>query len=292
MAFNFLIPAAISGISSLFSSKGASKNAAAAAQASQVDIDALDAKTRDIARRNAYDSAELERQLTPEVPALRRAGNTAVLQGIGATDSERASEGMLMKMLGAGGAGQTAQSPLLRAAIARARENLALGGKLDTETQNQVTRRAASTAGAVSQGGGLGLGRDITARDLGLTSLQLQQQRLNDATRLGNAELGIEGFDNNVRYNNANNILQQIQMLQGISQGQFGRGLAAAQFGESIQKPVVGLDPGSIADITMNNANNRGAALSNKASAYGQQASNLMGLAGNLAGMYAFGKKT
>ena len=276
-----LIAAGVGAAGGLIAGNQAKKAAQGAANASQVDIAALDAKTREIARRNALESAELEQQLTPEVTNLRRTATQGVTNQLGDSPEASAASSYLMGNLGKPVAGE-ARSPLLQAAIEKARAELGLGGQLDVETKNQVMRAGLAKSGAVS--GGLGLGRDITARDLGLTSLGLQQQRLQNAAQLGGQEQGMEEFNVGTQFNNAANLLNQVQLLRSIGDARFGRNLAAAQLGQSIQRPVVGLDPGSIADVTVGNANSRGAALSNQANIAGQQGQNWMNFAGQAAG--------
>lgn len=292
------LPAIIAGASAIggaISGNKAAKQAEEAAKASQVDIDSLDAKTRAIAKQNAYESAALERELTPEVPELRRTANEAVLAGLGdqtMKDSKSYLENFTWGELPGTKVG-AAVSPLLRAAIAKAKANLDLGGALDKETQNAVTRTALAKAGTV--GGGLGLGRDITARDIGLTSVQLANQRMQEAAQLGQLEQGLNQAgvdtafrqaeeDRNVAGFNASNILSKIQLLQAINDSGFNKNIAAAQYGQSIAQPTVGLDPGSIADVISQNATNKSAALSNKANIYGQQSQGLLGMAGQMAG--------
>lgn len=273
------LPAIIAGASAIggaISGNKAAKQAEEAAKASQVDIDSLDAKTRAIAKQNAFDAAALEQQLTPEVPALRKQSIEGVSRELSADDGSDAARSVLLSRLGAS---NFTMSPLLQAAITKAKADLDLGGGIDTETRNAVTRAAMVKSGIVS--GGLGLGRDLTARDLGLTSLDLQKQRLATAASIGGQEqTAIESgrdFD-------ATNLMNTIQMLQSLSQGKFNKNLSAAQFGQSIAQPTVGLDPGSIADVISQNATNKSAALSNKANIYGQQSQGLLGVAGQMAG--------
>lgn len=278
--------AAASSGAALYNGKKARDAASAAASSSQVDLEQLDTLVRDMSRRNAFDSAELERQLTPEVPQLRTAANQAVLNDIGDSTVDDYSRGLLSQM--AENPQGVPRTPLLEAAIAKAKADLALGGQLNKDTQNQVTRAALSKAGTVAPGG-LGIGRDITARDLGLTSLQLEQQRLDAASRLGGQELDMENLRTQTGFNNRTSILNVAKLLQDANNAKFGRNLAAAQFGQSIRQPVVGLDPASAANVVTGNATNAGAAAANQANIYGQQSSNYMNLAGQLGGYALLG---
>lgn len=230
-----------------------------AARASQVDIDSLDAKTRDMAQRNAREAAALEQLLTPEVSALRKASTEGVLKGLGEDSDVSAARKLLIQQIMGG-----PESSLLKSAAGRAQEELDMGGELPLDIRNLVTRRALAKSGAVS--GGLGLGRDLSARDLGLTSLQLRQQRLQNAADIG--QLDATGLINN------------LQLLRSMSDSNFGRNLSAAQFSQSIPQPVVGLDPSSVANLAVGNANNAGAAATNRANIYGQQQQGFTQLAG------------
>lgn len=278
---SFLLPALSAGAGIYNSLKG-QNTAQQAGQASQVDVAALDEQTRRIAKQNALDSAALEQQLTPEVPQLRTAANTGILAGLTPTAGEASATSLLQSQIGQPVAGDI-NPGLLNEAVAKARSDLALGGQLPQELQNLVTRTALAHAGAVG-GGGLGLGRDIAARDLGLTSLGLQKDRLLQAASLGGQEAGVQQFNVGTHFQNANNLLQQIQMLQAISQGQYGRQLAAGQFGQSIQQPITGLDPTAVANVTVGNQNNQAKYLANQANIQGQQGNNYLALAGNLLG--------
>lgn len=241
-----------------------------AAKAGQVDIDALNEQTKNIAKQNALDSAALEQQLTPEVPMLRSTANQNLLNSLGPDASYQDQAARLQAQLG-----QNFNTPVLQAAIDKAGRDLALGGRLGVDQQNLVTRHALANAGSV--GGGLGLGRDLTARDLGRTSLDLENARLQTA-------LGAGGQEQNLAQNNSARQLNLITLLQQMSQNQFGRNLQAAQYGQSIQQPIVGLDPGSAANIAIGNQNGASGALANRANIYGQQANNYAQTAGQLFG--------
>jgi hypothetical protein len=269
----------------------AKKAAQGAAGASQVDIGALDARARQIAQQNAADSAALEQAMTPEVPQLRRDANNQILSQMNPSGFDEFSQQQLTGLAQSQVGG--AQTPLLRAAIAKARANLGLGGGLSQETQNLVTRQALAKAGTVAPGG-LGLGRDITARDLGTTSLALERQRLMDASQLGGQELAMESQDANTAFNNRANILNAINTLQGVQGNQFNRALAAGQYGQSIRPPVVGLDPGSVVDLTTGNASNRSAGLASQANIYGAQSQGFGQFGGQMlgAGLLAYNNRT
>lgn len=281
MSYAALIGAGVSLVGGAVQANQAKKAAAKAGQASQVDIDALDKQTRRIALQNAQESAALEASMTPEVPQLRRDANTAVLNDLGTTNVDDYARGLYSRLAESPvAAGRT---PLLQAAIAKAQADLAQGGRLSVDTQNAVTRNALARTGGVT--GGLGLGRDVVARDLGLTAMQVENQRLQNASQLGGQELGMAGYNTDVAFNNRAGILNAVNALTAANNARFGRNLAAAQYGESIQRPVVGLDPTAVANLAVGNSNASGAAAANQANIAGQTSQNLFGLGGQLGTM-------
>lgn len=246
-----------------------------AANGAGVDLEALDAKTREMAIRNAEGSAALEQKMTPEVVAMRRAANLSVLGNMSEDPNQKQAVSMLM-----GRIGQDVQSPLLNDAINKARADLSQGGLLSLDQRNEATRRAGATAGTVT--GGLGLGRDIAARDLGLTSYAVEQQRLNNAANLGGMELNQNQF-------NAGNFMNQFNSLTGYYNQKRGLDLATAQYGESIARPVVGLDPASYANLAVGNQNVKTQAQMGVANATGAMGSSLMNFGGSMIGGYMGG---
>lgn len=233
------------------------KAAAAGTGGGAVNIAQLDQQAREIARRNAADSAALEAQYNPGAQELRSVSlqsllaaldpNSAVAKElssyvasggpsigggpvIGATPTlpdiaarpETSPE--LKALLGqvAAQAGQPLtntgfDSALTRDAVAQARADLALGGELPQDVRNLVARRALARSGQVT--GGLQLGRDLTARDLGLTTLDLRNQRLAQAAALGSQEAGLEQANAAMRAQaeqfGRQNLLQSQQALAG-----------------------------------------------------------------------------
>ncbi len=283
----WILPAitAATGIYGAVSSANAAKNAAnQAAQRSQVDIDKLNEQTKAIARQNALDSAELEKRLTPLVPQLRDQSLQGILSGLRQDQSTNQVQQALLSRLGSDAVAPV-RSQLLNDAIDQARKNLALGGQLPQDVQNLITRNALAKGGMVAgPGGGLNLGRDLTTRDLGLTSLDLMNQRLGQASNLAGQETALGGLNANIGFGNASNLINIAQLLRSISDSGFQRQLAAGQFGQSIQQPMVGLDPSAIANIAIANQNAQGAAAANRANIYGQQSQNFGNFAGQMLG--------
>ncbi len=263
--------AAAAGAANSIKATNDAKKAAKAQQDAMNNTGGLQDSTAALSRQNAQASADLERQMTPEVPQLRTAANQNLLGGLSDGRYDMTGEQSMLRSQ----MGQQLNTPLLQAAIAKAQGDLALGGSLSQETQNLATRQALAKAGTV--GGGLGLGRDLVARDLGLSSLQLEQQRLQNASQLGGQEMQLGQF-------NAGNLLNQIQLLNSINQGGFGRDLATAQYAESIQRPIVGLDPGSAANLQIAQQNASGAAAANLANIKGQQNQNYINGIGQIGG--------
>ncbi len=228
----------------------------------------LEQSTTDLATQNAIASRNLENQLTPEVQQLRSSANTGLLNFINAPQDSSITS--LQQQIAQNG-GIPLNTPLLNAAIAKAQSDLALGGRLSSDQQNTATRGAAARAGQV--GGNLGLGRDLTARDLGLTSAQVEQQRLMNASQLGGQEMSLAT-------NNQSNLLNSLTALRAVHDDRYNQLLSAAQFGQSIQPPIVGLDPTAAANLQIARTNAQGAAAANQANVQGQQTNAYLNLAG------------
>lgn len=266
-----------------------------------VDIGAAQSVAQAIARQNAATSAELERQYNPGAAELRSAGLQGVtsllergaqpivgtLPTVGNAPVSAANQDMLGRVTTLAGQPIATgyDSPLTRAAIARAQEDLALGGILPQDVAQLVARRAFARAGTV---GNIRLGGDISTRDLGLTSLDLRNQRLAQALQAGGAETALEQGNATLAYNaelarrqgllaaqqataqdqaaqqaayfnklaqESSNYFNQNQLAQSIASGEFGRNLAAAQLGQNIPAPMAGLDPGSVVNLAVGNVN-------------------------------------
>lgn len=267
-----------------------------------VDINLAQQAAQAAARQNAEASAALERQYNPGAQELRSGSLEALLARLqagsqgpvgtlptGTAPTSAANEALLAQVAAQAGQPLTGvgfDSPALRAAIAKAQADLALGGVLPQDVRNLVARNAFARAGTV--GGNLGLGRDIVARDLGLTSLDLERARLQAALQAGGAEAQLEGAnaanriaaqqfarnnllqsqgataaDENARREayfrqlaqDSLNYFNQNSLLQSIQSGDFARTLAAAQLGQNIVAPQSGLDPGSIVNLAVGNTN-------------------------------------
>jgi len=261
------------------------KAAQAAANAGniQVNITELDEQARELAKRNLADSAALEQQFNPEVANLRRAATESLLSYTNPDTARDTLRGALYSDFTTNNQ-PLARSSLLDSAIAKAGSDLALGGQLSTSARNEATRRAGATASTVG-GGALGLGRDLSARDLGLSAMALEQQRLNTAAQLGGQDQAVI---------QAQNAALQQQLAQRAStaalisdlQGQtFNERLGLANFGQSIARPESGLTGSSLVDLTVGNTNASSAAAANAAAIRAQQGANYMGFGGQLLGL-------
>lgn len=278
----------------------------------QVDIERLDPQylaqvVAEQARRNAYASAGLEQELAPEVAQARTAAMQALLQDIqGGGTLGGDIESALMAALGGGtdvNMPELEQSELLNRAREQALADLELGGELPPEIRNLVARTAAQRA---SGGGFLGgqIGRDIGARDLGLTSLDLRNQRLGTAAALGAGQeatnIGQQGLAANIALQNRafaqQNLLNVTSQLQNLRQQEFANRFGAAQFTQGIDTPVAGLDPGDLASYIVGDVNQRNelvnaanvAQLNTEQQAKSGQNSLIGDVAGGLFGMFCW----
>lgn len=251
-----------------------------------VDINALDAQARAFARKNAADSADLENQYSPGVSQLRNNSIAALNNG---QPRSAATQALINRIAGQAGTAPSASydSPLLRDAIAKAKSDLALGGTLDAETQNAVTRHALATA-AGAGGGGLTLGRDVTARDLGLTSLSLANQRLQNASNIGNQEAALGQGNANLSLQSqlagTNNLFNSANFLNSIDSGDFARQMALANFTQNIAQPASGLDPSSVVNLAVGNSQAKAQGLQQAAALQASGANQKSAFGGQLIG--------
>jgi hypothetical protein len=256
--------------STLAGNQGSSK-AASVLQPNQIDIGALQSQAQAIAQQNAAASRALQNEYTPWVTTGQSQSNQSLQSQLTPNAGTAASSAYLNSTLT-----NPLNSSLINQAAGVAGSQLSLGGQLDQGTQNAVTRQALAVAGQATPGG-LGQGADVTARDLGLTSMQLLNQRLQNASSIGQQQLGASQA-------NQNAVLSRIAALQGITQNQFGNTLAASNMYNNIQAPNSGLNPGSIANLAVGNANSMNQYQTSLANIYGQQGQNTAKTIGTLAG--------
>lgn len=229
-----------------------------------VNVGTIDAQVRDQSIRNLLEGRGIEREFRPEFADARTAVDQQLLERLGAAGDTRADTGELRRMMLQDLMGEDQvidlpeleESPLQQAAFDQAWADIEAGGTLPREIQNLVARSAMGRAGDAM---GTGLGRDITARDLGQTALGLRQQRLGTAAQLGTQQAqqaaGQQQLRHAINLTNQQLLGQRRQERQGglafledLGFRDFQTG-AQATFGTAL--PQTGLDPGSIADITM-----------------------------------------
>ncbi len=254
-----LAAAAVSAGISLYQQNKAKNDARSAARESQVNINDLNTQVQDQARGNELYSRSLENEFDPQNAQLR-------------TDSVK----QLLSLLGPDAYSKTFQdqlsagNPLLDKAYSLAQQDLQNPGEVPLDVFNQIARGAAATSGSVNRGSGLGLSRDLQARDLGLTSLALRNQQLSNAQSLGSAA--------------TSDAATRAQIVDSLTQSGYGRAMGLAQFGQSIARPIGGLDPSAVANLNVANKNAMGASYTNQANINSASAQGWMQLAGAFAG--------
>lgn len=257
--------------------KKAAANAANAGKAAPIDIEAVSKQAEDQALRNIIRSREVEQNYDPFVAASRDAAIRNFLQQVQQPSATTAKANQL--------ALDSYDSPAIRQAVQQAmamsNSNALPVAELPVEVSNQATRKALATAAGVG-GGGLNLGRDLVARDLGLTSLQLGQQaeqnklnRIQSLLGAGQSQFGVD--------------TQRIGTLANLGGQDFTRALSAAQFTQALQRPEVGLDPTAIANLATGNASTENQNRLNQANMIQQQANINSQMYGQLAGAIGSG---
>jgi hypothetical protein len=114
--------------------------------------------------------------------------------------------------------------------IAQAGQNIgaSLRGEVSQDVQSQLQRSAAGRALGGGFGGGSGMGRALSARDLGLTSMQIQNQGLAQAQSFIQQQRSfgmVQPFSVSSMFVTPN---QRIGFLQQQQSAQYGRDMAAA----------------------------------------------------------------
>jgi hypothetical protein len=259
--------------SALTGSNGGS-NAQSYLSPNTVNTAQLEQQALDIGNQNAAASRALQNEYTPWVTSGQGMANQG-LQGALAnqTTALAPSTAYLQNNLTA-----PLNSSLINQSAGVAGQQLALGGQLDQGTANAVTRQGLAVSGQ-STPGGLGGANAVTARDLGLTSQQLLNQRLQNASSIGGQQLGASQA-------NANAVLSRIGALQGLTQMPISNYMQSANMYNNIQGPQAGLSPGSIASLAVGNQNSLNAYDASMANIIGQQTKNqqsLISTAGALA---------
>lgn len=160
-----------------------------------LDISKIIAESRANAATTLAESKNLEQQYFPGTTILRNAAEVSLGKLANQSTAGFQARNSLLDGLGGPIANASVSSnPLLQGAADRILGQLNLGGKLDAETQAAATRAALQGAGTAGISGS-GAARGLVARDLGLTSLALQNQRQQAALGAGNtlAQLGLQG---------------------------------------------------------------------------------------------------
>lgn len=217
----------------------------------QVDIGKLVADSRANAEENLKKSLQLEQQYLPGQAAAREAATQQFLTQLDPTGTyAKQREKAVADLLGftAGGAQPTYKgSELFQSAADRILADLNLGGQLSADTQSAVVRGALSGAGT---SGVLGseAGRGLVARDLGLTSLQLQQARQQAALQAGQiqSQLGLQ---------QAQQYLQSLGLGIDATTGQLQQAGSLYNMANQQMLPEAGLSSTDIANATVGQTN-------------------------------------
>ncbi len=251
----------------------------------QVDIGKLVADSRVNAEENLKKSLELEQTYLPGQAAVREATTQQLLTQLGSGAQGQRDDAMA-RLLGFIDQGRPSSTPtyegsaLFQSAADKILADLNLGGTLDAETQSAVVR------GALSGGGRSGIigseaGRGLVARDLGLTSLQLQQARQQAALNAGNlqSQLGLQQVS--LDQNAYSKYLQALGLGVDATTGQLSQAASLYNLGNSQVLPESGLSSTDIANVTVGQTNAYNQNLMNAA---GMRAANNSAMASGISG--------
>jgi len=134
--------------------------------------------------------------------------------------------------------------------IAQAGSNIgaSLRGEISPEISSQVQRSTAGRALSGGFGGASGMGRSLTARDLGLTGMQIQNQGLQQAQSFIQQQRAygmVQPFSTSSMFITP---AQRVGVLQQQQQAQYTRDLAAAQV-SAAPNPMMSALGGSLSTI-------------------------------------------
>lgn len=223
----------------------------------QIDLDELDKLVQSQSRENIEGSRALEREFDPFTAAMRELFPQQIYNRAQDTEVDRlirSAMGMFEDGMGEDVGAPIEVDPLFTQARDQAEADLAMGGELPIEIQNLIARTA---AGKASQAGtlGTGLGRDLAARDLGLTALDLRKQRQENAANIGSQATTlnqiVNQFNAGLEQQNRNNRTSNLSFLEGLGANRRAETAAAI----SRPAPQYGLDPASIADLYVSDVN-------------------------------------
>lgn len=248
MSWAAVVGTVVAAGSSYVKGKAAKKAAKQAENVPQIDPEELNRIVTAASGENARNSLALESELNPLGQQFRNDSlrNALAMTNSGNPGEQQALQAVLKELAGLGTTGSI--SPLFQQATDAASADLARGGNLPIDVQNQVTRQGLANASRIG-GGSLGLGQFVVPRDLGLSSLALRNQAIDRAGSLGATATNL----NNNRVGLRAQLAGQATNIGGEANR---RAMAAAALGQSIQSPQVGLDPGSFADIYSQNKTN------------------------------------
>lgn len=234
------------------------------------NIPALIRQANQQAEDNIRRSIELESRYDPATARLRGITDQSLIDDMSLNTTGR--DEVLRDLM------STAQSqdPLLTAAYNATAEDLSRGGTLDTEMHNDVMRGALARTGRAGIGGSAAEG-GLVARDLGLTSEALRQQRIQAAAQMGDG----------LRQHRLAGLSTALQASQSTQAQDVARRQGIAAMVQARERPIAGLDPASIADITVGNANMANQAAMNRAQISASNRQGMFNMIGSLAGTAA-----
>lgn len=222
-----------------------------------LDIAKIISDSRAQAAENYRQSFELERQYNPQQAALRTDTNIALANlASGNTRGVQASYGLLDQAMGGPIANADAgNNSLLEESASRILNNLKLGGALGADVQQQAVKAALERGGAAGISGS-GAARGLVARDLGLTSMAVENQRIGQAQQAGAQQAQIRLAQEQLRLQD---FLGRSGIAQNVAAQDLQRTNLLAGIVDARALPESGLNPGALASLYVaeNNARNQ-----------------------------------
>lgn len=226
--------AAAGGLIGLFSKKPE------APKTQTIDIAKVIADARTAASTNLQQSMALEQQYFPRTSNLRAVNDQSLLDlAQGRTAGFQARDNLISSV-----GTSRSSNPLLDAASESILGQLRLGGTLGKDVQAQAMQAALEKGGQAGISGS-GAGRGLVARDLGLTSLGVLNQRQKAAQDAGvqTATLSLQDY------------LGRLNAASGAAGQDSQRATLLSQLVEGRALPESGLSPSAIANLYVGNTN-------------------------------------
>lgn len=216
----------------------------------EIDTDKLKELAATTDKENLANRISAQKEVDPAMAALREQGAGGLLAGLAADRAGGAAADALASASADEANAATDTSGLIADLIAQAKKDLAAGATLPPELQAELVRSGLESGVSSSLGAtGLGVQGTKIRTLLGSAGLQLQRQRVADATASVSAADALKA-------SRQQRLAQIVGLDQSIRQGKAARAGVATEVGQNTL-PGGGIEGGDAANIFVDNTNFR-----------------------------------